>query len=187
MTVKALERETEWAGWMRLAMDGDARAYHCFLEAVTPHLRRLARRCASRYGGLPSDLEDVVQEVLLAIHLKRGTWDPARPIGPWLAAIVRNKLIDSLRRKGHRVDIPVENVIESLAAPVEEDGFDLQDAVDLVRQLKEPQRDIVHSISIDGQSIRETAMRLMMSEGAVRVALHRALKTLAAMYKGHAL
>ena len=66
MTVKALERETEWAGWMRLAMDGDARAYHCFLEAVTPHLRRLARRCASRYGGLPSDLEDVVQEVLLA-------------------------------------------------------------------------------------------------------------------------
>lgn len=180
------ERETQWTTWMRLALEGDARSYQSFLVAVTPHLRVLARRCASRHGSASGDIEDVVQEVLLAVHLKRGTWDPARPIGPWLAAIVRNKLIDSLRRKGHRIDIPVEDVIDTLGAAPVEDDFDRQDAITLMERLKDPQRDIVRSISIDGKSVRETALRLMMTEGAVRVALHRALKTLAAMYRSNA-
>ncbi len=187
MIVPILEREAQWTGWMRLALDGDSRSYHLFLQAVTPHLRVLARRCASRYGGAPAEIEDVVQEVLLAVHLKRGTWDPARPIGPWLGAIVRNKLIDSLRRKGHRIDVPVEEVIDTLAAAPVEDDFDRQDAIALLERLKDPQRDIVRSISIDGKSVRETALRLMMTEGAVRVALHRALKTLAAMYRSNAI
>lgn len=181
-----VEREAQWAVWMRNAMDGDARSYHLFLQAVTPHLRMLARRCAGRYGGSSRDVEDVVQEVLLAVHLKRGTWDPARPIGPWLGAIVRNKLIDSLRRKGHRIDVPVEDVMDTLAAPPVEDDFDLQDAIQLMERLKDPQRDIVRSISIEGKSVRETALRLTMTEGAVRVALHRALKTLASMYRSNA-
>lgn len=187
MIVPTLDRETQWAGWMRLALDGDARSYHLFLQAVTPHLRVLARRCASRYGNASGEIEDVVQEVLLAVHLKRGTWDPARPIGPWLAAIVRNKLIDSLRRKGHRIDVPVEEIMDTLAAAPVADDFDRQDAIALMDKLKDPQRDIVRSISIDGKSVRETALRLMMTEGAVRVALHRALKTLAALYRSNAL
>lgn len=187
MTVDHAERDAQWAGWMRLALEGDARAYHAFLQAVTPHMRRLAHRCSSRYGGSTGDLEDVVQDILLTLHLKRGTWDPNRPIGPWLAAIARNKMIDSLRRRGRRIDIPIEDVMDGLAALMEDDPLDWKEAIDLVARLKDPQRDIVHSISIEGQSIRETASRLMMSEGAVRVALHRALKTLAALYKGRVL
>ena len=75
-------REGEWTAWMRAAISGDACAYHRFLVSVTPHLRLMARH-RSRVAGAPErDVEDIVQEVLLAIHLKRGTWDQSRPIGP---------------------------------------------------------------------------------------------------------
>jgi RNA polymerase sigma-70 factor (ECF subfamily) len=178
-------REEEWADWMRRALDGDAQAYQRFLLAVTPHLRAMARRRCEQFGAPASEAEDVVQEVLLAVHLKRGTWDPARPIGPWLSAIVRNKLIDSLRRRGRHVSVPIEDVMETVASDDEAaDAMDRLDAIHLLERLKDPQRDIVRSISIGGAGIRETAERLKMSEGAVRVSLHRALKKLAGFYRG---
>lgn len=178
-------REEEWAGWMRSAIDGDAQAYHRFLSAVTPYLRAMARRRCDQYGAPPSEAEDVVQEVLLAVHLKRGTWDPARPIGPWLSTIVRNKLIDSLRRRGRHVSVPIEDVMGTLEAEEEIDTLDRIDAEHMLKRLRDPQRDIVRSISIEGAGVRETAARLKMSEGAVRVALHRALKSLAALYRSN--
>jgi RNA polymerase sigma-70 factor (ECF subfamily) len=143
----------------------------------------MARRRCDQFGAPASEAEDVVQEVLLAIHLKRGTWDPARPIGPWLSAIVRNKLIDSLRRRGRHVNVPIDDVIATLEAEEQTDALDRLDAEHMLERLKDPQRDIVRSISIQGTSVRETAERLKMSEGAVRVALHRALKSLAALYR----
>lgn len=176
-------REEEWAQWMRGALKGDTQAYHRFLAAVTPHLRAMARRRGEQYGAPASEVEDVVQEVLLAVHLKRGTWDPARPIGPWLSAIVRNKLIDSLRRRGRHVNVPIEDVLATLEAEEQTDALDRLDAENLLDRLKDPQRDIVRSISINGAGVRETAERLKMTEGAVRVALHRALKSLAALYR----
>jgi RNA polymerase sigma-70 factor (ECF subfamily) len=53
----------------------------------------------------------------------------------------------------------------------------------MLELLKDPQKTIVRSISVEGSSVRETAGRLKMTEGAVRVALHRALKMLAALYR----
>ncbi|MFB2552693.1 sigma-70 family RNA polymerase sigma factor [Ensifer soli] len=177
-------RERDWAVWMRAAMAGDVRAYHRFLEAVTPPLRAMARRRCAALGAPASEAEDIVQEVLLAVHLKRGTWDSARPIGPWLSTIVRNKLIDSLRRRGRATTVPIEDVMETLSADRGTDDFlDRADAERLIDRLKDPQRDIVRSISIAGAGIGETAARLNMSEGAVRVALHRALKSLATLYR----
>lgn len=181
--MKHSAREEQWADWMRRAIGGDTQAYNRFLTAVTPHLRAMARRRCEQLGAPASEAEDVVQEVLLAVHLKRGTWDPSRPIGPWLSIIVRNKLIDSLRRRGRRVNVPIEDVIETLEAEPSGDGFDRLDAEHLLQRLKDPQRDIVRSISLQGTSISETAARLKMTEGAVRVALHRALKSLAAFYR----
>jgi RNA polymerase sigma-70 factor (ECF subfamily) len=183
---------------MRAAMSGDAAAYRRFLVAVTPHLRVMARQRCRVLGAAEGEAEDIVQEALLAIHLKRGTWDPSRPIGPWIAAIVRNKLIDTLRRRGRHVTVPIDDVIETLGA--EDDSGNVPGQVwdqvsgqvspseidGLLAQLKAQQRDIVKSISIDGSTVRETADRLKMTEGAVRVALHRALKTLAALYRGKA-
>ncbi len=178
-------RDEEWAGWLRAALDGDAAAYDRFLRAVTPHLRAMARRRVAAFGAPAAEAEDVVQEVLIAIHLKRTSWDPARPLGPWLGAIVRNKLIDSLRRRGRRVSIPIEDVMEGLAAETDTRDDDRRDATQLLQKLKEPQRSIVQAISLDGVPVRDTAARMNMTEGAVRVALHRALKTLAALYRSN--
>ncbi|WP_168879315.1 sigma-70 family RNA polymerase sigma factor [Rhizobium sp. P28RR-XV] len=175
-------REDEWASWMRSAIAGDGRAYHKLLTAVTPHLRTMARRRCERYGASASEAEDVVQEVLLAIHLKRGTWDPARPLGPWMAALVRNKLIDSLRRRGRQASVPLDDVIAILESEERMDAGDRMDVEQILGRLKDPQRTIVQSISIEGSSVRETAERLKMTEVAVRVSLHRALKALSVLY-----
>ncbi|MDL2404346.1 sigma-70 family RNA polymerase sigma factor [Rhizobium calliandrae] len=176
-------REKEWAVLMRAAVDGDAQAYHRFLSTVTPHLRAMARSRCDQFGAPASEAEDVVQEVLLTMHLKRGTWDTSRPIGPWISTIVRNKLIDSLRRRGRHISVPIDDVIDILEADAQTDALDRLDVDHMLQQLKDPQRTIVRSISVEGTSVRETADRLKMTEGAVRVALHRALKALAALYR----
>ena len=175
--------EEEWAEMMRAAMLGDAGAYKILLEAVSSVLRASARRNLMRFGGAASDVEDVVQETLLAIHLKRDTWDGARSIRPWIAAIARNKLVDVLRRRGHHIEIPIERIDDLQAADDCSAPLDRHELDRMLENLNERQRDIVRSLSLNGASVRETADRLSMSEGAVRVSLHRALGTLAALYR----
>ncbi|WP_156417888.1 sigma-70 family RNA polymerase sigma factor [Aureimonas sp. AU4] len=182
MTMRS--REEDWSAWMSAALDGDEPSYRRFLEAVTPHLRMLAARRLSAFGADNQDLEDVVQEALLAIHLKRGTWDPQRPIGPWISAIARNKLIDALRRRGHRVHVPIDDVVDLVPDERQPTSDDEHDVGRMLGRLKPVQRDIVQAVSLDGSSVRDTAARLSMTEGAVRVALHRALKSLAMLYRG---
>lgn len=167
---------------MRAALGGDAQSYRQFLNAATPYLRSLVRRRCSALG-MVADAEDIVQEVLLAIHLKRETWDPQRLIGPWIAAIVRYKLIDALRRRGHVVKIPIEDVIDSLAAAPQGENLIDHDVLKLLESLGGKQRSVVEQISLQGASVRETATRLAMTEVTVRVTLHRALKALAAAYR----
>ncbi len=176
-------REAQWADWMRAAISGDEGAYRRFLEGVTPYLRGLARRGCDRYGASPGDSEDIVQETLLALHLKRGTWDAGRPIGPWISTVARHKLIDALRRRGRSVSVPIDEVAASLEAQEPAQGLEGAEVDRLLAHLKGRQREIVRSVSIEAAGIRETARRLQMTEGAVRVALHRALKSLAALYK----
>ena len=91
------ERDDEWTGLMRSAIAGDSAAYHRLLKAVTPVLRAAARRGLARAGQPVDQSEDIVQDILLAVHLKRHTWDATAPFAPWLFAIARNKLIDALR------------------------------------------------------------------------------------------
>lgn len=168
---------------MRAAMNGDTEAYHQFLVAVTPHLRAMAKRRCRQFGAEAVEVEDIVQEVLLAVHTKRGTWDRTRPIGPWLSAIVRNKLIDSLRRRNRHGGLPIDDFTETLAAEERQETVtDRLDTERVLALLKPQQRDIVRSIAIDGSGVRDTAERLGMTEGAVRVALHRALRFLSARY-----
>jgi RNA polymerase sigma-70 factor (ECF subfamily) len=163
-------------------MTGDAGAYRKLLVSLAPHMRAVAHSRCRRLGAPESEVEDIVQEVLLTIHLKRGTWDQSRPIGPWVAAIVRNKLIDVLRRKLH-ITVPIENFVDSLQAEDLAPELSTRDIDTLLGHLKPQQSEIVRSISLKGSSIRETADRLQMTEGAVRVTLHRALKALAVVYR----
>jgi RNA polymerase sigma-70 factor (ECF subfamily) len=92
------ERDVDWGDLMRAANGGDTAAYNRLLTRLAPAVRAVARRGLGRAGLGPEEAEDVVQETLLAIHLKRHTWDPSLPLGPWVRAIARNKLIDSMRR-----------------------------------------------------------------------------------------
>jgi RNA polymerase sigma factor (sigma-70 family) len=176
-------RENDWAVWMREAMTGDAGAYRQFLASLAPHVRSVARSRCRSLGAPEGEVEDIVQEVLLTIHLKRGTWDRSRPIGPWVAAITRNKLIDILRQRGRHVTLPIEDFMDSLRAEDPTPELSAREVDTLLEHLKPQQREIVRSISLNGSSIRETANRLQMTEGAVRVTLHRALKALAVFYR----
>jgi RNA polymerase sigma factor (sigma-70 family) len=176
-------RDEQWATWMRAAIGGDAFAYRQFLESVTPFLRGTAAKRCSQLGISRAEVEDIVQNVLLAIHVKRGTWDQSRPIGPWLAAIVRNKVVDTFRRRGRRIDVPIEEVLETLVTTDTAAASEAHSIQRMLATLKQVQRSIVIAISIHGESVAETARLLGMSEGAVRVALHRALKSLAALYR----
>src|SRR5213078_5162399 len=106
---------------MRLAISGDDGAYHRLLRSVTPVLRAAARRGLSRAGQPVDQSEDIVQDILLAVHLKRHTWDANAPFAPWLFAIARNKLIDSLRRRGRRIFVDIDEFAETLPGEVPEE------------------------------------------------------------------
>ncbi len=164
---------------LRAANRGDARAYEAFLRQVVPVVRGIAR---SRGGGLgPDACEDIVQETMLAIHQKRHTWREDMPVRPWLYAIVRYKVIDAFRARGQRVSLPVEDLANVLAAPDGPDPTERNDAERVIAALDSRSAEIVRAIGLDGASIGDTASALGMTEGAVRVALHRALKRLAAL------
>jgi DNA-directed RNA polymerase specialized sigma24 family protein len=90
--------------------------YRQFLFSVTPHVRILARLRCRGFGMPEGEAEDIAQEVLLAIHLKRGTWDQARPIGAWVTAITRNILIDALPWHEGHASVPIEDLAEIMPA-----------------------------------------------------------------------
>lgn len=168
---------------MRASIAGNETAYRNLLAALAPIIRSACRSGFSRYGAPANDVEDVVQDTLLAIHLKRHTWQQGEPLTPWVLAIARNKLIDHLRRGGKVTKVPIDDVIETLEADVPEQHFDEQEVTLMLDGLSERQRHIVRALTIDGQTVREVAGRLDMNEGAVRVALHRSLKSMAQVYR----
>lgn len=172
---------------MRASVDGDADAYRRLLESLADALRAQARRGFARVGLGGEEVEDVVQETLLAVHLKRHTWLRTEPVAPWVTAIARHKLLDALRRRGRRAEVSLDALSGDVdaVATATPPAFDAvaHDVERLMAQLNARQREIVQSISMAGYTVRETAERMSMSEVAVRVTLHRSLKLLAARYR----
>ena len=167
--------ESELARLMRAAIAGDERAYGDFLRRAACLVRGFARRKIVK-GGI--DPEDIVQETLLAIHIKRHTWRDDAPVTPWLYAIARYKLIDAFRRRGRRMEIDIGEIAEAVAEPQAESAREWE--IDRALESLAPgQRSVIAAVSVDGRSISETASNLDMSETAVRVALHRGLAAIA--------
>jgi RNA polymerase sigma-70 factor (ECF subfamily) len=180
MTVE--EREQRWAEAMRAERRGDAIAYERMLKEVATALRRSLAARLVRVGLGAHEAEDLVQEILMGLHRKRHTWDPARPFLPWLHTITRYKLIDFMRhRRGdtrRRVDLAREDWVEIVESPADEADYSTWEVDRHLAVLPVSQRKIVRAIAVEGASVRSVAQGLATSEGAVRVTLHRASRRL---------
>lgn len=175
-------REFDWSIYMARAQGGDREAYRRLLEEITPYLRSLAaRRVPSR-----SDVEDAVQDALVTLHAVRHTYDPARPFGPWLVAIANRRIVDALRRRGRAGarETPLESGHETFAAP----EANYYEAVSEARALREAverlpagQREAVKLLKLREMSLKEAAAVSGMTVAALKVATHRALKSLRKM------
>jgi RNA polymerase sigma-70 factor (ECF subfamily) len=162
---------------------GDTAAYRAFLQEVAGRLRAFLRK---RLMQLPDEVEDLVQETLLAVHLKRHTYDVRQPLTAWVHAIAKYKLIDLLRRRGSRdrITASLDDEIEALAVS-DVDAADARlDLRELLEELPERQRLPIIHMKLQGLSVAEAARATGMSESAVKVGVHRGLKALAAKIRG---
>jgi RNA polymerase sigma-70 factor, ECF subfamily len=170
--------EERLRSFMLQSLAGDAAAYRMFLDELTARLRSYLRR---RLGGLPGEVEDLLQELLLAVHNKRHTYDSKQPLTAWVQAIARYKLVDLLRRRsrGDGLTDPL-NEDEQVFAATANDAAEAQyDVAKLLRGLPDRQRLPILYVKIEGASVTDTALRTGMSESAVKVGIHRGLKALA--------
>jgi len=171
--------ETRLNGLLLQGLAGDERAYHVFLRDLAAHLRAYLRK---RLVNMQDDVEDLVQESLLAVHNQRHTYDPRQPLTAWVHAIAKYKMVDLLRRRANR-----EQLNDSF-----DDNFDMFSSADgdaaeahrdlhvLLLQLPERQRLPIIHVKLEGLSVAEAAQRTGMSPSAIKVGVHRGLKALAA-------
>src|SRR5580698_1066823 len=102
--------EIELKALMLAGMNGDAASHRALLDRLSGRLRAYYKAKLARFGRGATEAEDLVQEAVLAIHLKRHTYDPAEPLTPWVHAIARYKLIDFLRRTRMSIsDVPIDS------------------------------------------------------------------------------
>jgi RNA polymerase sigma-70 factor, ECF subfamily len=157
---------------------GDGAGYHVFLVELSTHLRAYLRR---RLASLPDEVEDLLQELLLAIHNKRHTYDPKQPLTPWVQAIARYKLTDLHRRRARNEALqePLDDH-QPMFATVDQEAADARyDIAKLLELLPDRQRLPILCVKIEGASVSDAARRTGMSESAVKVGIHRGLKALA--------
>jgi len=164
------------------ALTGDAAAYRKFLQSLSGHLRAFFRK---RLRQLPDDVEDLVQETLIAVHRQRHTYLQTEPLTPWVHAIARYKLVDLLRARALREAVTDHLDEDSfLAARDDEASLAHRDLEELLRGLPSRQRKAIVSVRLEGRSVAETAHMVGLSPSAVKVTVHRGLKALMARIKG---
>jgi RNA polymerase sigma-70 factor (ECF subfamily) len=158
---------------------GDAVAYQAFLRDLGAHLRAFLRK---RLARLPDEVEDLVQETLIAVHNQRHTYDTAQPLTAWLHAIARYKLVDLMRQRARRdvLNDPLDDDSEVLAASDADAADARRDVAKLLDTLPDRQRLPIVHVKLEGRSVAETAQLTGMSESAVKVGVHRGMKALAA-------
>ena len=187
-TAGMTETEARLAALMASAQDGDRAAYERLLRACLPVIQAVARG-----QGVPADrVDDVVQDTLLTVHNARRTYDPARPFTPWLRAIAQRRAIDALRRHGRQRtrEIHAPLAYEDHPDPAAPAGQAL-DQADRARRLRaavaglpDGQRQAVEQLGLQERTLDEAAASTGRTKGALKVNLHRALKTLRARLGG---
>ena len=159
---------------------GEAQPYHVFLKDLGSHIRAFLRR---RLASLPDEIEDLVQDTLLAVHNQRHTYRADQPVTAWVHAIARYKLIDLLRSRSVREALhdPIDDDMALFAASDTDASDARRDVTQLLEQLPDSQRLPILHTKLEGLSVAEAAAATGMSESAIKVGVHRGLKALAAL------
>ncbi|HLG87336.1 MAG TPA: sigma-70 family RNA polymerase sigma factor [Alphaproteobacteria bacterium] len=169
-----------WGGLMAAAQSGDGASYERLLREILPYVRAIVRR----HHAQPDRIEDVVQDVLLTIHRVRHTYDPARPFNNWLGAIAHRRSVDALRSRVRRDAVETFSPLayETYADPGankeiqgQEDGAVLKEALGT---LPACQRQAVELLKLKEMSLVEASRASGQTVGALKVSLHRAIRTL---------
>lgn len=105
--MKRKARDIEWSNLMRAAIGGNETAYRKLLEDLSLILRNPVRREIGALCASDNDVEELVQDILLAIHRKHHTWDASTSLTSWVMAVARNRIIDNLRRQGRHPEVPL--------------------------------------------------------------------------------
>ncbi|WP_459714434.1 sigma-70 family RNA polymerase sigma factor [Paraburkholderia sp. 2C] len=165
------------------SLDGDSAAYHVFLQELAKHVRALLRK---RLPNLRDDVEDILQEVLLAIHKGRHTYRRDEPLTAWVHAILRYKLADFLRARARHeaLNDPLDEVPELFGESGIEPAEVKRDLGKLLDLLPDRQKLPILHVKVEGRSVEETARATGLSEPAVKVGVHRGLKALALKIRG---
>lgn len=173
--------EDRWEDLLAAAQAGDAEAYRAFLRAITPFVRSVARRRT----GFAGDVEDIVQDVLLTVHRVRQTYEPGRPVKPWLAAIASRRSIDAMRRQGRigaretRDDAGYETYADPAANKLE-DRDAARRLVGMIDDLPPRQKEAIELVKLKEMSLAEASARSGQSVASLKVNVHRAIKRLRA-------
>jgi RNA polymerase sigma-70 factor, ECF subfamily len=164
-------------------LSGDATEYRAFLKELSAHLRAFLRK---RLARLPDDVEDLVQESLIAIHNQRHTYDAGQPLSAWVQAIAKYKLVDFLRRRAaqNQFNEPLDEELEFFSSTDAEASEARRDLNLLLKSLPDRQRLPIQHIKLEGMSVKECARLTGLSESAIKVGVHRGLKALAARIRG---
>ncbi|KWV95138.1 MULTISPECIES: sigma-70 family RNA polymerase sigma factor [unclassified Erythrobacter] len=167
--------EASLAQLMAASQKGDANAYRVLLSEIQLWLERYFRRRVA-----PAQLDDLVQEVMMAVHAKRATWDPTRAFLPWLAAIARYRWVDHLRKVYRKAEDELGD--HDAAEDSEEEAVMARMSLErLFVHLPEKQSEVIELVKIEGLSIAEASAKTGQSESLVKVNIHRGLKKLSAL------
>lgn len=162
-------------------LNGDVDAYQDFLKRLAAHLRAFLRR---RLYGWPDDVEDLVQECLLAVHNQRQTYEADQPLTAWVQAIARYKVIDLLRVRARTSQLhdPWDDARDLFLHSDDLAGQARHDLMVMLKTLPDRQRLPIVHVKLEGLSVVQTARLTGMSESAVKVGIHRGLRALSARF-----
>jgi RNA polymerase sigma factor (sigma-70 family) len=177
--------EVELKALMVASLNGDAASHRSLLDRLSRRLRAYYKAKLFTVGRGMVEAEDLVQEVILAIHLKRHTYDPREPLTPWVYAIARYKLIDFLRRnRASLVEVPIDGADEIMAHDDNADAESSYDIRRLMQRLPQGMQCAIEAVKLDGLSVAEAARRCGQSESGVKINIHRGLKALSVFIAG---
>lgn len=166
---------------MEQGLNGDAGAHRQLLAELAIYLRVFYAR---RLGRDAPDLEDLVQETLIAVHTRRESYDPGRPFMTWAFAMARYKMIDHLRKAGLRTTEPIDEAEDLFAEDSTESALAAADLEKMMSSLTPNQRTAIRHVKIEGLSVAETAQKTGLSPSNVKISVHRGLNRLRALALG---